>query len=64
MENFSVPPIEVLVGFVLVFIIGTILGAAICLPICIKNQIYRSKNSAATGFGGTHPIGFCQFSAA
>ena len=38
MENFSVPPIEVLVGFVLVFIIGTILGAAICLPIMHKKS--------------------------
>lgn len=38
MENFSMPPIEVLVGFVLVFIIGTILGAAICLPIMHKHS--------------------------
>ena len=33
MDNFTFPPVEVLVGFVLVFIIGVILGATICLPI-------------------------------
>ena len=38
MENFSMPPVEVLVGFVLIFIIGTILGAAICLPIMHKHS--------------------------
>ena len=38
MDNFTLPPVEVLVGFVLVFIVGVILGAAICLPIIHKNS--------------------------
>lgn len=38
MEGFSVPPVEVLVGFVLIFIIGMILGATICLPIMHKHS--------------------------
>ena len=38
MDNFTLPPVEVLVGFVLVFIVGVILGAAICLPIIHRNS--------------------------
>lgn len=38
MGNFTLPPIEVLVGFVVIFIVGIILGAAICLPIVHKNS--------------------------
>ncbi len=38
MENFTLPPVEVLVGFVVIFIVGIILGAAICLPIVHKNS--------------------------
>ena len=38
MNDFTLPPVEVLVGFVLVFIVGVILGAAICLPIIHKNS--------------------------
>ncbi len=32
------PPIEVIIGLILVFIVGVILGAAICLPIVQKNS--------------------------
>lgn len=34
----SLPPIEVLVGLVLIFIFGLILGAVICLPIVQRNS--------------------------
>ena len=34
----SFPPVEVLLGFILIFAVGVALGAAICLPIVHKNS--------------------------
>lgn len=38
MDSVTIPPIEVIVGIILVFVVGLILGAAICLPIVHKNS--------------------------
>lgn len=38
MESFSIPPLEVIIGIILIFCLGVILGAAICLPIAHKNS--------------------------
>ncbi|MBR6014362.1 MAG: hypothetical protein IK062_11395 [Selenomonadaceae bacterium] len=38
MDSFSMPPIDVIIGLVLIFVVGLILGAAICLPIAHKNS--------------------------
>ncbi len=37
-NNFHAPPTEVIVGMILIFLIGIILGAAICLPIVHKHS--------------------------
>ena len=34
----GLPPLEVLIGFVLIVVVGTMLGATICLPIAHKNS--------------------------
>lgn len=38
MDSVSMPPIEVIIGIILVFVLGVILGAAICLPIVHKHS--------------------------
>ena len=38
MDSVSIPPIEVIIGIILVFVLGVVLGAAICLPIVHKNS--------------------------
>lgn len=38
MDSISMPPAEVIAGFVGIFIVGLILGAAICLPIVHKHS--------------------------
>ena len=38
MEGMSLPPVEVILGFVIIFFTGLALGAAICLPIVHKNS--------------------------
>ena len=38
MDSLSVPPVEVIIGMILIFVVGVILGAAICLPIVHKNS--------------------------
>ena len=38
MDAPNLPPMEVILGFVMIFLIGLALGAAICLPIVQKNS--------------------------
>ena len=38
MDSPSFPPIEVIIGFIVIFVTGLALGAAICLPIVHKNS--------------------------
>lgn len=38
MDSVSIPPIEVIIGIILIFALGVVLGAAICLPIVHKNS--------------------------
>lgn len=38
MDSPNLPPMEVILGFVIIFLTGLALGAAICLPIVHKNS--------------------------